>query len=162
METDHRSSLEQALTKTETDADAACKAATAALRSLKKFRAAAQVGNLRELQKAIEVAGQVLTDLSQQFAKAAAGWSFDEDAHLSNGAYSTAVKTRGKERRETSAIVPLVEIYNLLTLLPGQAKEYARQEFARDLYLLDQSDVTAVRNGAVVSFHAARGNEPAG
>ena len=241
METDHRSSLEQALTKTETDADAACKAATAALRSLKKFRAAAQVGNLRELQKAIEVAGQVLTDLSQQFAKAAAGWSFDEDAHLSNGAfvaevldaaaqagvhiyerddrlycypslirvlpndravvidktrerrlrpsvlvrhlqelqtkpvrfrseaflnslydaYSTAVKTRGKERRETSAIVPLVEIYNLLTLLPGQAKEYVRQEFARDLYLLDQSSVTAARNGAVISFHAARGNEAA-
>jgi hypothetical protein len=239
METDHRGSLEQALAKTETDADAACKAATAALRSLKKFRAAAQVGNLRELQKAIEVAGQVLTDLAQQFAKAAAGWSFDEDAHLSNGAfiaevldaaaqagvhiyerddrlycypslirvlpndravvidktrerrlrpsvlvrhlqqlqnkpvrfkseafleslydaYSTAVKTRGKERRETAAIVPLVEIYNMLTLLPGQAKEYSRQEFARDLYLLDQSGVTAVRNGALVSFHAARGNE---
>jgi hypothetical protein len=71
------------------------------------------------------------------------------------------VKTRGKARRDTAAIVPLVEIYNLLTLLPGQAKEYARQEFARDLYLLDQSGVTAVRNGAAVSFHAARGNEAA-
>jgi len=240
METDHPSSLEQALAKTEADADAACKAATAALRSLKKFRAAAQMGNLRELQKAIETTGQTIADLERQFTTAKAGWNFDEDAYLSNGAfvaevlaaamqadvhvyerddrlycypslirvlpndrvvvidktrerrlrpsvlvrhlrelqnkpvrfrseafleslydaYSTAVKTRGKERRETNAIVPLVEIYNLLTLLPGQAKEYARPEFARDIYLLDQSGVTAVRNGAAVSFHAARGNEP--
>jgi hypothetical protein len=88
---------------------------------------------------------------------------FKSEAFLESlhDAYSTAVKTRGKARRDTAAIVPLVEIYNLLTLLPGQAKEYARQEFARDLYLLDQSGVTAVRNGAAVSFHAARGNEAA-
>ncbi len=241
METDHRSSLEQALAKTEAEAEAACKVATAALRSLKKFRAAAQMGNLRELQKAIDTAGQTIADLERQFTTAQAGWDFDEDAYLSNGlfvaevlaaaaqagvhiyerddrlycypslirvlpndravvidkarerrlrpavlvrhlqdlqnrpvrfkseafleslhdAYSTAVKTRGKERRDTAAIIPLVEIYNLLTLLPGQAKEYARQEFARDLYLLDQSGVTTVRTGAVVSFHAARGNEAA-
>lgn len=241
MEVDHQNSLEQALAKTEADADAVCKAATAALRSFKKFRATAQAGNLRELQKALEVAGQALADLERQLTTAKAGWNFDEETYLSNGlfvaevlaaaaqagvhiyerddrlycypslirvlpndravvidktrerrlrpsvlvhhlqelqnkpvrfksqafleslydTYSTAVKTRGKERRETSAIVPLVEIYNLLTLLPGQAKEYARQEFARDLYLLDQSGVTAVRNGAVISFHAARGNEAA-
>jgi len=86
---------------------------------------------------------------------------FKSEAFLESlhDAYSTAVKTRGKERRDTSPIVPLVEIYNLLTLLPGQAKEYSRQEFARDLYLLNQSGVTTVRSGAVVSFHAARGNE---
>jgi hypothetical protein len=241
MEGDYQNNLEQALAKTEADAEAACKAATAALHTLKKFRAAAQVGNLRELQKAIDTATQTLADLGRQFTAAKTGWNFDEDAHLSNGAfiaevldaaahagvriyerddrlycypslirvlpndravvidktrerrlrpsvlvrhlqelqnkpvrfrseafleslhdaYSTAVKTRGKERRETSAIVPLVEIYNLLTLLPGQAKEYARPEFARDIYLLDQSGVTTVRNGAAVSFHAARGNEPA-
>jgi hypothetical protein len=234
-------SLEQALARTEAEADAACKAATTALRTLKKLRASAQTGNLRDLQKAIETAGQALAALEQQFATSKASWAFDEDTYLANGAfvsevlttatqagvniyerddrlycypslirvlpndravvidktrerrlrpsvlvqhlrelqnkpvrfkseafleslydaYSTAVKTRGKERRETSAIVPLVEIYNLLTLLPGQSKEYARQEFARDLYLLDQSGVTTVRNGARVSFHAARGNEAA-
>jgi hypothetical protein len=240
METTHRSSLEQALAKTEADADAACKAATAALRSLKKFRVAAQAGNLRELQKAIETTGQAIADLQRQFADAKAGWDFDEDTYLSNGAfvaevlaaaaqtgvniyerddrlycypslirvlpndravvidktrerrlrpsvlvrhlqelqnkpvrfrseaflaalydaYDTAVKTRGKERRDASAISPLAEIYDLLTLLPGQAKEYSRQEFARDLYLLDQSGVTTVRDGAAAAFHAARGNEP--
>ena len=50
-------------------------------------------------------------------------------------------------------------IYELLTLQPGAAREYSRQEFARDLYLLDQSGVATVRSGATVSFHAARGNE---
>jgi hypothetical protein len=241
METNHRSSLEQALAKTEADAEAACKAAAVALRSLKKFRAAAQVGNLRELQRTIEAAGQAIADLRRQFTTAKEGWDFNEDAYFSDGsfvaevletaeqagvrvyerddrlycypslirmlpndravvidktrerrlrpsvlvhhlqelqdkpvrfrsepflaslydAYDAAVKTRGKERRDTSAIIPLAEIYDLLTLLPGQAKEYSRQEFARDLYLLDQSGVTTVRNGAVAAFHAARGNEPA-
>ena len=239
MAVNQQDNLEQALAKTETDADVACKAATAVLRTLKKYRAAAQTGNLRELSKLIETAGQAITELQQQLTQAKTAWDFDEDTYLSNGAfvaellatakqldvsmyerddrlycypalirvlpndravvidkarerrlrpsvlvrhlqdlqnrpvrfkseafleslydaYTTAVKTREKERRGTSAVVPLVEIYNLLTMLPGQAKEYSRQEFARDLYLLDQSGVTAVRNGAAISFHAARGNE---
>lgn len=232
-------SLEKALAKTEAEAETACKAATAALRSLKKFRAATQGGNLRDLQKSLETAEQAIADLQRQFTTAKASWDFDEESYLSNGdfvnevlataeqtgvhiyerddrlycypslirvlpndravvidktrerrlrpsvlvqhlqelqnkpvrfksetfleslydAYSTAVKTRGKERHDTAALVPLVEIYNLLTMLPGQAKEYSRQEFARDLYLLDQSGVATVRGGATVSFHAARGNE---
>lgn len=236
-----QNSLEEALAKTEAEADTACKAATAALRSLKKFRAAAQVGNLRDLQKALETAEQSIADLKRQFTTAKAGWNFDEETYLSTGAfvsevlatakqtgvniherddrlycypslirvlpndravvidktrerrlrpsvlvqhlqelqnkpvrfkseaflesiydaYATAVKTRGKERRDTAALVSLVEIYNLLTMLPGQTKEYSRQEFARDLYLLDQSGVATVRSGATASFHAARGNEAA-
>jgi hypothetical protein len=239
MELNASANLEHALVETETNADAVCRAATTALRALKKFRAAAQTGNLRELQKLIEASGQAITDLQQQFTKAKTAWRFDEDAYLSNGAfvaellaaakqagvhiyerddrlycyptlirvlandravvidkarerrlrpsvlvrhlqelqnrpvrfkseafleslsdaYATAVKTRDKDRRGASAVVPLVEIYNLFTLLPGQAKEYSRQEFARDLYLLDQSGVTTTRSGAVISFHAARGNE---
>jgi hypothetical protein len=241
MATNNNGTLEQALSKTEADADAACKAATAALRALKKFRAAAQAGSLRELRRAIETAGQTITELEQQFTTAKSGWRFDEEVYLSDGsfvaevlatasnagvhiyerderlycypslirvlpndrsvaidktrerrlrpsvlvshlqelqnkpvrfkseafleslyeAYSTAVKTRDKDRRDSATIIPLVEIYNLLTLLPGQAKEYARQEFARDLYLLDQSGVSSARDGAVVSFHPARGNEAA-
>lgn len=241
MTTNNHNRLEQALSQTEADADAACKAATSALRAMKKLRGAAQAGNLRELRRTIETAGQTIADLEQQFAKAKTGWSFEEEPYLSDGAfvaevlataagagvhiyerderlycypslirilpndrsvvidktrerrlrpsvlvqhlqelqnrpvrfksepfleslyeaYSTAVKTRDKDRRESAAIIPLVEIYNLLTLLPGQAKEYARQEFARDLYLLDQSGVNTARDGAAVSLHPARGNEAA-
>ncbi len=241
MTTNNHNGLEQALSQTEADADAVCKAATTALRAMKKFRGAAQSGNLRELRRAIETAGQTIADLEQQFTKAKAGWNFEEEPYLSDGsfvaevlataaevgvhiyerderlycypslirvlpndrsvvidktrerrlrpsvlvqhlhelqnkpvrfkaeafleslydAYSTAVKTRDKDRQGSAAIVPLVEIYNLLTLLPGQAKEYARPEFARDLYLLDESAVNAVRDGAVMSLHPARGNEAA-
>src|SRR2546422_8950917 len=85
MEVDPQNSLEQALAKTEADADAACKAATVALRSLKKVRAVAQVGNLRELQKAIEAAGQAIPELERQFTTAQAGWDFDDNTYLSDG-----------------------------------------------------------------------------
>ena len=76
-------SLEKALTKTESDADAAFKAATITVSSLKKFRAAAHSGDLRELRKAIEAADQAITALRQQFANAKEGWDFDEEAYLS-------------------------------------------------------------------------------
>jgi len=239
MAIDNNSSLEQALRKTEADAETVCKAATAALRAMKKFRAAAQAGNLRELRRAIETAGQTITELEQQFTNAKSGWNFDEETYLTSGsfvaevlataadahvhiyerderlycypslirvlpndrsvvidktrerrlrpsvlvqhlhelqnkpvrfkveafleslyeAYSIAVKTRDKDRQGAAAVVPLVEIYGLLTLLPGQAREYARPEFARDLYLLDESGVNAVRDGTAMSLHPARGNE---
>ncbi|MBM4255198.1 MAG: hypothetical protein FJ147_04800 [Deltaproteobacteria bacterium] len=241
MATNNENSLEKALNRTEADAEAACKAATAALRAMKKIRSAAQEGNLRELRRTLETAGQTISELEQQFATAKTGWNFDEETHMSDGsfvaevlataadagvhmyerderlycypslirvlpndrsvvidktrerrirpsvlvqhlhklqnkpvrfkaeafleslydAYTTAVKTRDKERQSSDAIVPLVEIYNLLTLLPGQAKEYARPEFARDLYLLDESGVNAARSGAAMSLHPARGNEAA-
>jgi len=38
-------------------------------------------------------------------------------------------------------VVRLVDVHGVLTLLPGQAREYSRPEFARDLYLLGQSGV---------------------
>lgn len=241
MEGDHLSSLEKALAKTEADADAAFKTATATVSCLKKFRAAAKVGNLRELRKTIESAEQAVTALSQQFIKTKEGWTFDEETYLSGraflseileaagqigmkifeqddrlycypflirilpnersilidkkrerrirpsvllrhlrelqnrpvrfnskaflesmySAYSIAVKTRGKDRIGTSPVVPLVEIYGLLTLLPGQSKDYSRQEFARDLYLLDQSGVRNTKDGLVVSLHAPSGRERA-
>jgi hypothetical protein len=43
----------------------------------------------------------------------------------------------------------LMDIYELLTLLPGQSKEYSQEEFARDIYLLEKSGVTATRKGLV-------------
>jgi hypothetical protein len=65
MATNNNISLEQALSQTEEDADAACKAATKALRAMKEFRAAAQAANLRELRRAIETAGQTIAELER-------------------------------------------------------------------------------------------------
>ena len=237
MPGDQRVSLEKALAKTESDADAAFKAATTTVSSLKKFRAAAHSGDLRELRKTIEVADQAIAALRQQFANAKAGWDFDEEAYLSGstfrselletarqlavkmfeqdnklycypflirilpnersllidkvrerrlrpsvlvrhlkdlqnkpvrfkpetfleglfGAYRHAVATRGRDHFGTGVVVKLHDIYELLTLLPGQPKEYSLQEFARDIYLLDQSRVDRTRNGLVVSFPASTG-----
>lgn len=232
-------SLEKSLAKTESDADAVLKAATATVNSLKKFRAAAHTGDLRELRKTIEAADQAITALRQQFANAKEGWDFDEETYLSSrhflseilqtaeqigvkifeqddrlycypflihilpnerailidkkrekglrpsifvnhlkklqntpvrfkpevfleslyNAYSIAVATRPKDLIDTHMVISLIEVYNLLTLLPGQSKEYSRQEFARDIYLLDQSHVTKTKKGLVVSFPASTGTK---
>lgn len=230
-------SLEKALAKTESDADAAFKAATTTVSSLKRFRTAARSGDLRELRKTIEAAEQAITALRQQFANAKEGWDFDEDLYLSGrdflseiletaaqmgvkvfeqddrlycypflvrvlpneraisidkkrerglrpsvlvnhlrelqnkpvrfrpelfleslySVYKVAVATRSKDLVNTRVVVPLLEIYNLLTMLPGQSKEYSRQEFARDIYLLDQSRVVKTKKGLAVSFPASTG-----
>ena len=236
MEIDPLTCLEKALAKTEADADAALKAATVAVSTLKKFRIAAQTGNLRDLQKTIEAADQAITALRQQFTNAKEDWNFDEETYLSNkaftseilesaeqtglkifeqddrlycypflirilpgersilidkvrerrlrpsvlvkhlkdlqskpsrfkpeafleslfSAYEIIVAPRGKEMINTGIVIKLRDIYDLLTLLPGQTKEYSTQEFARDIYLLDQSRVTGTKKGLIVAFHFNR------
>lgn len=49
----------------------------------------------------------------------------------------------------------LVEVHNVLTLLPGAARDYTRQEFARDLYLLDQSGRVDTKDGRRMSLPAS-------
>ena len=58
----------------------------------------------------------------------------------------------------SGGVAKLVDVYRLLTLLPGQSKEYGRAEFARDIYLLDRSGVTRTKSGAVASLHLDRGS----
>ena len=54
-----------------------------------------------------------------------------------------------------NATVRLVEVYEVLTLMPGQAREYTKQEFARDIYLLDQSRATSTRGGREIGLPAS-------
>ena len=49
----------------------------------------------------------------------------------------------------------LVDVHRVLTLLPGAARDYTRQEFARDLYLLDQSGVVDVKDGRRMTLPAS-------
>ncbi len=60
------------------------------------------------------------------------------------------------------AVVRLTDVWSVLTLLPGQAKEYTRPEFARDLYLLDQSGIRQTRDGRMLRWHASSGTRSAG
>ncbi len=62
-------------------------------------------------------------------------------------------------RLSFGAPVPLLDLYELLTLLPGSGREYSRQEFVRDVYLLDQSGETTTRTGERIEFHASTGTK---
>jgi hypothetical protein len=66
-------------------------------------------------------------------------------------AYDYVVAARGRP----GAPVKLVDVHRVLTLLPGAARDYTRQEFARDMYLLDQSGVVTVKDGRRMSLPAS-------
>jgi hypothetical protein len=87
---------------------------------------------------------------------------FKAEAFLDSlrGAYELVASREGKK---PDAVVRLVDVWSVLTLLPGQAREYTRQEFARDLYLLDQSGVTSTpRSGRQLRWSASTGTKGAG
>src|SRR6266513_1220095 len=95
MESDGALSLEKALAKTQSDAEAVIKAAAGVSSAVKRLRAAAQVGNLREIRPSVAAAEQAIAALRQQFANAKDGWAFDEDAYFANGKFA-------RELRETA------------------------------------------------------------
>ncbi len=77
-------------------------------------------------------------------------------------AYQKALRIKGsrdKNSPDTGEVVALVDIYDLLTLLPGQSREYSRQEFARDIYLLDRSGVGDTKDGSRLSLPASTGTK---
>ena len=51
--------------------------------------------------------------------------------------------------------IKLVDVYLVLTVLPGSSREYTKQEFARDLYLLDQSGETTTKDGRTLLLPAS-------
>jgi hypothetical protein len=70
------------------------------------------------------------------------------------GAYRLLSAKDGK-----GASVPLVRIYRALTMLPGAASDYSRDDFARDLFSLDRSGVVETRSGARLSLPASTGTK---
>jgi hypothetical protein len=89
---------------------------------------------------------------------------FRPDAFLEAlfGAYRVLAQRHGSGALQRGPVERLAQIYELLTLLPGQSREYSRQEFARDIYLLDRSGSITTRDGFVVSFPASTGTKSAG
>ncbi len=228
--TDH--SLEAALEIVERDAEAAVRAAAAALAEAKRVKAAAATGQLRAMRQTLDSAVR-LTDQAAVAARDMRDrWTFDEQAHFVSGAFTKEVLTAAAEhgldafesddrilsypaivsvstsdatvvidkrkdrrvrpsvlvrtlqtlqakppkfkaeaflealavaydlvvanrRAQPGATVKLADVYGVLTVLPGSARDYGRQEFARDLYLLDQSGVTATKDGRVLRLPAS-------
>jgi hypothetical protein len=77
-------------------------------------------------------------------------------------AYRILAQRHGSGALQRGPVERLVDVYELLTLLPGQSREYSRQEFARDIYLLDRSGITRTRDRFVVSYPASTGTKSAG
>lgn len=231
--------MEDALARTEADAEAAGRAVAAVAREIKRARGAAAHGAVRDLQKALLAAEQQTAALGEAVRALREGWTFDERAHLESGGYAAELLAAARERgvrlieqderilsypsvvrllpgdaaleidrkrerrlrpsvvveqlrarqqgsprfkaeaflealaraytlalreqdRPDGATVRLLDLYQILTVLPGQRQEYSRQEFARDVYLLDQSEAKTTRDGRRVSFPAATGTKAAG
>jgi hypothetical protein len=67
-------------------------------------------------------------------------------------AYDLAIASKGQR---PGSVIKLLDLYAVLTLMPGASREYSKQEFARDLYLLDQGGVTKTSVGRVMSLPAS-------
>ena len=78
---------------------------------------------------------------------------FKPDAFIESlaTAYKLFISSSGR-RKESH--VKLAELYDILTLLPG-SRAYSKQEFARDVYLLDQSGIVTVKDGRTLRFAAS-------
>ncbi len=230
-------SLEVALAQTEAAAGRALNASADLVKALRRLRASAQVGNLRDLRATLATVLEAGERADDEAEAAAASWQLDEDAYFSSGrfseellaaaedaglqlferderfycypvlvrvapaersvfvdrarerrirpsvlvehlrevqrrparfrpeaflaslfgAYSYLVGKHGAHQLDSGLPVPLVDVYEIMTLLPGARSDYSRQEFARDIYLLDRGGVTTTRRGYVVSFPASTG-----
>jgi hypothetical protein len=56
-------------------------------------------------------------------------------------------------------VVPLADIYDTLTLLPGASRDYALPEFTRDIHLLDRSPGLRSKSGHRFSLPASTGSK---
>lgn len=232
--------LEAALAATEAQADTVLRLASGVVRELKRVKAGAAGGQLRDLRRDLETAEEAAAGLARAAAELRADFTFDDEAHLASGAYTkellavaaeagveafeeddrilsypsvvrvlpgdraleidkrrerrlrpsmvvrllAAAQGRSprfkpepfldsllsayelvvaREAKQPGAVVRLVEVWGVLTLLPGQQRDYTRQEFARDLYLLDQTGVTVTpRSGRRLRWAASTGTRGAG
>ena len=62
---------------------------------------------------------------------------------------------RAKEGVGSWIDLPLSQVYDLLTLLPGSEKDYTLLDFTRDVYFLDTSGITETKKGYQLSLPAS-------
>jgi len=62
---------------------------------------------------------------------------------------------RAKEGVQSWIDLPLAQVYDVLTLLPGSEKDYTLLDFTRDIYFLDTSGITQTKKGYELSLPAS-------
>jgi hypothetical protein len=225
-------SLEKALERFQTAVETVLGNAGALAKRLKRLKAAAQSGDLREIDKAVPELRELAGALQSQTA--ALAFEFDETCYFPDAflaeleaaaeaeglnvfvrdgklyCYPLLVRVRGSERAarigaktergirpsalaarlkqlrsrppllgpeaflallhrawshcaaaNESPVLRLAEIYDVLTLMPGTSKDYTRDDFARDLYMLDSSGISKTGGGVEFRFSASTGTRSA-
>jgi hypothetical protein len=82
------------------------------------------------------------------------GPNFKADAFMETLAAAYDLVVASKHLRPGAA-AKLIDVHKVLTLLPRAARDYTRQEFARDIYLLDQNGVVHTKDGRQMSLPAS-------
>jgi hypothetical protein len=80
--------------------------------------------------------------------------NFNASAFIESLAAAYDLVVASKKLRPGSA-ARLVDLHKVLTLLPGAGRDYTVQEFARDLYLLDQRGIVETKSGRRMSLPAS-------
>jgi len=113
--------IEAAFGRAEAEADAAIKAATAVLSTLKRYRNAARQGKIRDIRVAGEAARQGIGVLDTQVSELAESWTFDDEGYLQVGGY--VAELIGQAEREGLRISELDgRLYcypSLIRVIPG-------------------------------------------
>ncbi|HTX00670.1 MAG TPA: hypothetical protein VMD59_17960 [Acidimicrobiales bacterium] len=79
---------------------------------------------------------------------------FKAEAFIESLAFAYDLVVASKKMRPGAA-VKLVDVHRVLTAMPGAAREYTLPEFARDIYLIDQSGVVLTKGGRQMSLPAS-------
>jgi hypothetical protein len=69
---------------------------------------------------------------------------------------------RGAAGRTPATDVRVNDLWAVLTVAPGSKKEYTKQAFGRDLYMLESSGVRETKSGMRVHFSRSTGTKEAG
>jgi hypothetical protein len=118
--------------------------------------AAVEIDKVRERR----IRPSVLVDLLAKTQQRPPRFKAESFLDSQRAGYELVVASEGKK---ADGVVRLVDVWSVLTMLPGQRGQYSKQEFARDLYLLDQSGVThTARSPRKLRWSASTGTKGAG
>ena len=95
---DEHHGLEQALTRTEADAESAIKTAQALVAQLKRVQKAAAAGSMRDLEKTLEQAELLSGATRDAVGSTRTGWRFDAHAYLESGQFTREVLELAEQR----------------------------------------------------------------
>ena len=118
--------------------------------------AAVEIDKVRERR----IRPSVLVDLLARTQQRAPRFKAEAFLDSLRAGYELRAASEGKK---ADGVVRLVDVWSVLTMLPGQRGQYSKQEFARDLYLLDQSGVTrTARSPRELRWSASTGTKGSG